>query len=323
MKHVLQKISRLVVLILASSTTVVASAADVTLPDPNYAGGRALTHILKVVAEQRLGLDVGVTRINSFPTIWKAMDAGKGDIDVNPEVWMPNQAGLVNEYVNDKGTVKLGTKPYQAIQGLCVTKMTAEKHGIKSVFDLISPENAKLFDTNGDGKGELYIGPVGWLSTNIEKVRARDYGYGENFELQVMEEAAAIANLDTAVTKNKPFVFQCYGPHMWFVKYELVVLDETPHSADKWNMIQPSDSSTWYEDSYVASASGETLVYAAYSRSLDDRAPTFARMVDNFAPTTQDVSQWVYEVGALGRDPQDMAEDWVANNAAKVDEWVK
>ena len=46
-------------------------------------------------------------------------------------------------------------------------------------------------------------------------------------------------------------------------------------------------------------------------------------MVDNFAPTTQDVSQWVYEVGALGRDPQDMAEDWVANNAAKVDEWVK
>ena len=49
--------------------------------------------------------------------------------------------------------------------------MTQEEHGISSIYDLISADNAKLFDTDGDGKGELYIGPSGWISTNVEKVR--------------------------------------------------------------------------------------------------------------------------------------------------------
>ena len=213
-----------------------ALAVDATLPDPNYPGGRALTYMIKVVAEQRLGLEIGIERTNAVPVFWKAMDRGKGEIDVWPEVWMPNQKALVDEYVNEKGTVKLGSKPYMASQGLCVTRETREEHGVGSIYDLISADNAKLFDTDGDGKGELYIGPSGWISTNVEKVRARDYGYGEVFELQVMEEPAALANLDAAVTKGNPFVFACYGPHHIFKLHDLVMLEEPAHDPEKFQV---------------------------------------------------------------------------------------
>ena len=60
---------------------------------------------------------------------------------------------------------------------MCVTKWTAETHGIKSLSDLTNPDTAALFDTDGDGKGEIWIGASGWASTNVEKIRAKSYGY--------------------------------------------------------------------------------------------------------------------------------------------------
>ena len=251
------------------------------------------------------------------------MDQGKGDIDIWPEVWMPNQQALVDEYVNEKGTVKLGSKPYLAMNGICVTRMAYDKHGIKSVYDLISPENAKLFDTNGDGKGEMWVGPSGWMSTNVEKVRARDYGYGEVFELQVMEEAAALAGLDAAVTRDEPFVFYCYGPHHIFKLYDLVVLEEPPHDPEKFKMVQPSESPDWYEQSYVASAWSDTLVYVSYSKSLEARAPELAKLLDNIEFDANMVSAWVYEIGINKREPAEFAKEWVSNHPDIVNKWLQ
>ena len=68
--------------ILGSATALFAAfsssalAVDATLPDPNYPGGRALVYMVKVVAEQRLGLEIGIERTNAVPVIWKAMGPG-------------------------------------------------------------------------------------------------------------------------------------------------------------------------------------------------------------------------------------------------------
>src|SRR5690606_4775598 len=102
----------------------------------------------------------------------------------------------------------------------CVTKATADEHGIKDVIDLSNPDNAVLFDTNGDGKGEIWIGASGWQSTNIETVRARDYGFADFFDLQTTEEAGATASLDNAVKSGKPWVGYCYSPHQNFALYD-------------------------------------------------------------------------------------------------------
>ena len=50
---------------------------------------------------------------------------------------------------------------------------------ISHINDLLSPDLSAALDTNGDGKGEMWIGATGWASTNVEKVRGRDYGYDQ------------------------------------------------------------------------------------------------------------------------------------------------
>jgi glycine betaine/proline transport system substrate-binding protein len=299
-----------------------AKAVDVVLPDPGYPGGTAIVNVIKTIAEQRLGLDVDLVKSSSMPVIWKAMDAGNGDIDVWPEVWMPNQKSLVDEYVTRKGTVKLGSKPYNALNGICITRTVSEDHGIKSVYDLTSAKNAQLFDTDGNGKGEMWIGPNGWMSTNVEKIPARDYGYGEFFDLLVMEEAAALARLDAANKREEPFVFYCYAPHHIFKMYDLVVLEEPTHDPEKFKMVQPSESSDWYEQSHVSTAWGDTLVYISYAKTLEERSPQFASMLDNMALTSDLVSEWVFEVGVNKRDPESFSEQWVKDNGEIVDSWL-
>jgi glycine betaine/proline transport system substrate-binding protein len=309
--------------LLLSAASSNAIAADATFPEYNYAAGRAVAHIVKAVAEENLGLEIDTTPTGSVPVVWEAMGRGRGDIDMQPEVWLPNQQGLVSKYVKNKGTVKLGLHPYKATQGLCVTKLTREKYGVKSIYDLLNPEIADIFDTNGDGKGELYIGPNGWMSTNIEKVRARDFGYGEIYELQVMEEAAAMAKLDTAVAKGKPFVFSCYSPHHSWILHELVYLEEPAHDPAKWKIVNPDSSENWYDESHIDTSWGNITVGIAYSKTLEQRAPSLARLLDNIQMDADTVSGWIFEVGVNKRDPQEMAQEWVANNPDIVNQWLQ
>lgn len=42
-----------------------------------------------------------------------------------------------------------------ATQGICVTREMADKYGVKDISDLADPKKAAVFDTDGDGKGEM------------------------------------------------------------------------------------------------------------------------------------------------------------------------
>jgi hypothetical protein len=59
-------------------------------------------------------------------TIYAAIDRGKGEIDVHPDIWLPNQEAYTNDLV-PKGTLKLSKKPYEGNQGYCVSQAFAKK----------------------------------------------------------------------------------------------------------------------------------------------------------------------------------------------------
>lgn len=300
----------------------IAVGQDVTIADPNYPVGRATAYIIKAVAEQELGLEVNTVASGAVPVIWQAMDRGKGEIDVWSEVWLPNQQALVDEYVQGKGTVKLSTHPMKGNMGYCATAVTVKKHGVKSVYDLANPDNAQLFDSDGDGKGEIWIGAAGWPSTNNEKVRARDYGFAEFFELQSTDEAVAMAQLDRAAKANKPWVGYCYGPHQNFSLYELEYLDEPPHDPSKWNVVQPDEDPNWYEKASITTAYPDLDVYVAYSARLEESAPLFVEFLNNLRFDAKTVSQWAYELAVEGKEPDTMAREWVQENPDIVNKWL-
>ncbi|WP_271272561.1 ABC transporter substrate-binding protein [Aliamphritea hakodatensis] len=309
-------------ILLASGLSVAgaAQAADVVIGEPNWPSAKVTAYVLKEVIEQELGMEADISPGNNA-VIFKAMDSGKGDIDVHPEAWMPNQKSLIDKYTG-KGSVTLSNKPYDVVQGYCVTKETADKHGIKSVFDLADEDNARLFDTDGDGRGEVWIGATGWGSTPVEKIRARDYGFAEFFELQELDETLALSKLDTAVKKQEPFVSYCYAPHHIFKLYDLVMLEEPKYDASKWTMVKPTDDPDWMSKSSVSTAWDNANVHVAWSTSLDDRAPEIARLLQNVKLESADISAWIYAMAVEKKDAGEYARAWVQNNPEKVQKWL-
>jgi glycine betaine/proline transport system substrate-binding protein len=298
-----------------------ALAADVTMPDPNYATATAVMNVIKNAAEQELGLEVSTLTTTAVPVIWEAMDRNKGEVDIWPDVWLPNQQGLVDKYVKEAGTVKLAQIGYEARQGYCVTQITVDKHGIKDVSDLANPDNAKLFDTNGDGKGEIWIGASGWQSTNIEKVRARDYGFADFFDLQATDEAVAAASLDRAAKADKPWVGYCYSPHQNFARYKLAFLTEPKNDPAKFVVVQPNDDPQWFEKSNVSSAYADTSVHVAYAASLAQRQPNLAAALERISFNPDDISQWAYAIIVDKKPADEVAKEWIKTHPDDVAKW--
>jgi glycine betaine/proline transport system substrate-binding protein len=296
-------------------------AQDAKVVDWNFPGGRASAFLVSAIADHALGSHVEIAPPLAVPVLWEALDRGDGEVDIHTEVWLPNQGGLVDTYVKEKGSVVLSDLSWQGVQGYCVTPAAIEQ-GITSVFDLSNPENAELFDTNGDGKGEIWVGSEGWQSTNIERVRARDYGIEEFFELQSAEESVAVASLDRAFKAGKPWVGYCYGPHHNFTLYNLTLLDEPAHDPDKFVMVQPNADPDWYNLSKVASAYPELTIRIGYVKDLKDKQPSLMQLLENIQLNADDINAFSYELMVNGRDPAEVAQEWVEANSDLIKSWV-
>ena len=297
-----------------------AQAADVVVGVPNWPSATATANILKVVLEDNLGLEVELQN-GTNPVIFEAMDSGS--MHVHPEVWLPNQANLHDKFVTSRGTVRMSPNGVPSFQGMCVTRATAERTGITEIADLADPDMAKNFDTDGDGRGEVWIGASGWASTNIEKIRAKSYGYDETMELLEMDEALAMANVDSAVAKDADHVFYCYTPNHLFALHDLVILKEPEYDASKWKIVHPTDDPQWLEKSSAPVAWDLAYLHVHYAASLEEDHPEAAALLSKVALTTDLVSKMTFALVVEKTSPGDYAEQWAKENAGLVDSWMK
>lgn len=295
-----------------------AQAADVVLGVPNWPTGAATSYILKEVMEENYGLDVEM-QTGTNAVIFEGMD--RGSIDVHPEVWLPNQQSLHDKYVNERGTVVQGKHGIPAVQGICVTRETSEKYGITSIYDLTNPDVAALFDRDGDGMGELRIEAAA-ASGPVEMVRAKSYGYDQTFELQELDEALHIARLDASVKSKTPYVFFCYKPKHVFAMYDLVMLEEPEHNPDTWHVLQPAEDPNWLENSNADSAWPAAYLYLHYAKSLEERQPLVASMLQNFQLTSDQMTQISYELVVDKMDMESFAKKWVGEHQDVVSLWL-
>jgi len=298
----------------------VAQAADVVIGVPNWPSVLATAHVLKVALENNLGLEVELQSATN-PVVFEAMDSGS--MHVHPEVWLPNQDNLNQQFVSDKKTVRMNPNGVAGDQAMCVTKGTAERTGIANLSDLTDPEMAKNFDTDGDGMGEIWIGAAGWASTNVEKIRAKSYGYDATMSLKEMDETLALAEVDNAVTQDQDIVFFCYTPHHMFALHELVILKEPAYDEAQWNVIQPTDDPEWLEKSNAAVAWNTANLHIHYAASLEADQPEAAAMLANVSLDTDTVSTMTFALVVEKQDPAEFAAKWVEENADTVDSWLQ
>lgn len=302
-------------------TTPALAVEEVKIGLPSWTGAQAIAHLLGAVVEMRIGGNVEYVPGNNA-TIFQAMHQGKGDIDVHPDVWLPNQESFTNKYVEEEGTVTLSSNPYEGNQGFCVSKDFAEAHSITDIADLGRPDVAALMDSDGNGKGEMWIGAPGWASANVNEVKVRDYGLLDFIEPIRAEESVKTARVKDSIAKNEGYAFYCYKPHAIWYMFDVVMLTEPTYDSAKYTMVQPSDDPDWYEKSFVATKDALKDVQIAWSASLPTRAPAITEFFSRFSLSADDVSNFANEVSGKGRDPAEVASEWVEANPERVDAWL-
>jgi len=288
---------------------------------PTWTGAQAIAHLLGAVVEMRIGGKVEMVPGNNA-TIFQAMDQGKGDIDVHPDVWLPNQESFTKKYVDGAGSVTLSSNPYQGNQGFCVSKDFAKANNITDIADLGRPDVAALMDSDGNGKGEMWIGAPGWASANVNEVKVRDYGLLDFIEPIRAEESVKTARIKDSIAKGEGYAFYCYKPHAVWYMFDVEMLTEPTYDPAKYVMVQPSDDADWYEKSEVATKDALKEVQIAWSKSLGDRSPAIAEFFGRFSLTADDVSNFAFEISGQGRDPAEVAREWVEANPERVDAWL-
>ena len=297
------------------------AAEEVKIGVPSWTGAQAIAHVLGEIVTSRIGGSVEYVPGNNA-TIFQAMDQGKGDIDVHPDVWLPNQESFTKKYVDGAGTVTLSSNPYEGNQGFCVSKDFGKANNITDIADLGRPEVAALMDSDGNGKGEMWIGAPGWASANVNEVKVRDYGLLDFVEPIRAEESVKTARIKDSIAKGEGYAFYCYKPHaVWFM-FDVEMLTEPKYDPANYVMVQPSDDADWYNKSKVATKDALKRVQIAWSNSLADRSPAIAEFFGNFALTADDVSGLAFEISANGKDPAAVAKDWVSANSARVDKML-
>ena len=295
-------------------------AADLVIAMPNWPSGQATANILKVSLKQHFGLDADVREMGTL-IAFAGMD--RGEVDIYPEVWLPNFDSLVKKYVDGRKTVDLSPKGVPAAQGICVTRETADKYGIKDISDLADPKKATVFDTDGDGKGEMWIGALGWSSTSIEKIRAKSYGYEKTMTLLQMPEDMAMAAVDAAAATGQPIAFYCYSPHHIFELHDIVELTEPKYDPAKWHIVMPSDDPDWLSKSEAPVAWDASHFYIGFASSTAARLPKVAAFLSNIDFTAEEVTEMSYALQVDRQDPAKYAQAWVANHQDRLNAWSK
>ncbi|MEM0937964.1 MAG: glycine betaine ABC transporter substrate-binding protein [Pseudomonadota bacterium] len=305
--------------LVALSTTTAVQAADLVLGVPNWPAANATSNILKIVIEENFGLDVELQN-GTNPIIFEAMDTGS--MHLHPEVWLPNQANLHDKFVKENGSVVANQNPVQAVQGMCVTQYTADTYDITSIDDLTDPEKMAVFDKDGNGTPEVWIGAPGWASTVIEKIRAKSYGYDQTMELKEYDGTVAWGELGAAANADEAWIGFCYEPHFIFVAYDLVYLDEPAHDPSTWTIVQPTDDPAWLEKSEASTAWKGAQLHLHYAASVRDEFPEVAAMLDAYAMPPEVLSEAGFKLSVEDMPVEEYAREWVDNNEDVILNWL-
>ena len=300
---------------IVNANPAVAARKNVIIGSLTWSGSQAIEQIMKYVLEEKLNTPVEITNL-AQPLLFAALD--KGSADVYPDMWIPSQQAGFDKYVKERKSIVVKLSYDKASEGIWMPAKIAKEHGIKSVFDLKGKE--KMFDTNGDGKGEMWVGPFDWAVTekNISKIEE----YGLDLEPVKVQQWLFLAMLKEAMRKDKPLVFYYWEPEWPIAKYDLVMLEEPPYDPAK-HVFVPGKP----EETHVATAFPPATIYVGVSKKMEKRLPKVYKFFMNWYIPKEEVSALIAELedvpGNPKKDGAQVAKAWVESHPKIVNDWLK
>ena len=88
-------------------------------------------------------------------------------------------------------------------------------------------------------------------------------------------------------------------------------------------VFQPTDDPNWLENSSAGVAWKDAKLHIHYATALEESNPEAAAVLSKMSLTTDQVSSFVFKAVVDKMGLEDIAREFVDNNQAVIDEWLR
>jgi glycine betaine/proline transport system substrate-binding protein len=289
--------------------------ADVTVGVLDWAGSEVIAEVLRLALEEELNLTVELQE-STVDDILEAMASDPPSIDIHSDFWIDNQPAAYQRFVERDGVVRLNARPYLGQQGIYLPADDANALGLSNLDQLVDADVAALFDDDGDGYGELWIGASGWRSTRAVEALLISYGLDRYWRFESFSETIFKAKLVQFHEQNRPLVFYAYEPDWIHAAFDLQALEISVIDGacpDILGIERVGSLCVFHQ----------VPVHIGYRSDLARTLPFVADFISAASFSTEDVSAWLAALSTSDLSAAEVARAWIADNGAAVASWSR
>lgn len=269
-----------------------------------WSAAKLTNAILTETATRNPGLgvkEITSTQLGPAPA-WAG--AQRGDIDLLGEVALPNQQELADKA---KSRMNLVKETYgNAEQGWYVPSYAVAPGGPLAGLTSISQLNQ--FKSQLGGK--LVDSDPTFVTTKQNKKRLE--GYKVDFQQVTSSEAAQLAELRRAYSRQEPILVYLYHPSWVFSEFDMVKLEEPAPYTE--GCLEDTGNGACAMPAYSA--------WTAGSKELQKNAPKFYAMLEKFQLPLADVEEMLKAVDVDNQPVEQVAKQWMDTHQAEVQKWL-
>ncbi len=303
---------------LSDTETVEPAAEDE--PEAPASGGEAISlvvnpwtasalnaEVAKQIIETEMGNPVEIVEIDENTMFTGLAD---GSLDAVLEIWPSGITEDEQALFDDGSVVDIGELGAVGKIGWFVPSYVIDEHPELATWEgFADPAKAELFATAETAPNGRFLGTDPSYSQYDEAIIEN---LGLPFEVQFSgSEPATVAEVDGAVSAEEPIVLYWWTPTAAVAKYDLV------------NVTLPEYSEDCYADTAAIDCDyPEDVIIKAASAQLAEKDPAVYAFLEKFQITTDDQLSMLPGVEIDGRDPADVAAEWIENHKDVWSAWL-
>jgi glycine betaine/proline transport system substrate-binding protein len=311
----IQKKKLLLLTVMLSLAVIIAACGGgeettIILAENPWDGSAANTAVAKIILEDEMGLTVEVRSLDEGAT-WPAIAAG--DVHANLEQWPSGHGADIETYIDSGQIVDAGPLGVVGKIGWWVPTYVVDANpALASWEGFIGPDVAAQFGTAESGdKGQLLIGDPSYVSFEEHIIN----NLGLDFQVVVGGgEAALIAAVDSAFSRQDPLLFYWWTPHVIQAKFDLTRI-ELPAITEACLDAQANNPEA------VDCDYPEDVLLKIVWPDLEETAPDAYQFLLNFNYTNDDQ---VFMLGKIdeGMSIDEAAQAWIDENEDVWRAWI-
>jgi len=258
----------------------------------------------------------------------------QGTIDFWANSWFPNQYPQLPKNFYEKAGAYGYVMKAGGLQGYLVDKKHQEKFHITSLADFKREEVKKAFDTNGDGKADLYGAPTGWAVAKVMQHHLKVYGLEDDINLVQAAYNALFADVLGNFMSGHAVLYYTWTPNWTVYKLkpgEDVVWINVPE-------IKPMDAYADAADRMVASGITGAVsdpiklgfiindIRIVANKQFVEKNPAAKKLFEEFKVSVADISAQNAKMKNGEKSQADIArhvDEWIAAHQATWNGWLQ